>query len=109
MNKKIRTPLGFALSDISENLPGAFIIYKADKKDDSILFANKEMLNLTGCSNFDELIDYTGRSFRNIIKEDEREAVEENIWKQINALENDNNDYLSFSLKRKDGHCHSCS
>lgn len=103
MNKKIRTPLGFALSDISENLPGAFIIYKADKKDDSILFANKEMLNLTGCSNFDELIDYTGRSFRNIIKEDEREAVEENIWKQINALENDNNDYLSFSLKRKDG------
>jgi len=103
MNKKIRTPLGFALSDISENLPGAFIIYKADKKDDSILFANKEMLNLTGCSNFDELIDYTGRSFRNIIKEDEREAAEENIWKQINALENDNNDYLSFSLKRKDG------
>lgn len=103
MNKKIRTPLGFALSDISENLPGAFIIYKADKKDDSILFANKEMLNLTGCSNFDELIDYTGRSFRNIIKKDEREAVEENIWKQINALENDNNDYLSFSLKRKDG------
>lgn len=103
MNKKIRTPLGFALSDISENLPGAFIIYKADKKDDSILFANKEMLNLTGCSNFDELIDYTSRSFRNIIKEDEREAAEENIWKQINALENDNNDYLSFSLKRKDG------
>lgn len=103
MNKKIRTPLGFALSDISENLPGAFIIYKADKKDDSILFANKEMLNLTGCSNFDELIDYTGRSFRNIIKEDEREAAEENIWKQINALENDNNDYLSFFLKRKDG------
>lgn len=103
MDKKIRTPLGFALSDISENLPGAFIIYKADKKDDSILFANKEMLNLTGCSNFDELIDYTGRSFRNIIKEDERKAVEENIWKQINALENDNNDYLSFFLKRKDG------
>lgn len=103
MNKKIRTPLGFALSDISENLPGAFIIYKADKKDDSILFANKEMLNLTGCSNFEELIDYTGRSFRNIIKEDEREAAEENIWKQINALENDNNDYLSFFLKRKDG------
>lgn len=103
MNKKIRTPLGFALSDISENLPGAFIIYKADKKDDSILFANKEMLNLTGCSNFDELIDYTSLSFRNIIKEDEREAVEENIWKQINALENDNNDYLSFPLKRKDG------
>ena len=103
MNKKIRTPLRFALSDISENLPGAFIIYKADKKDDSILFANKEMLNLTGCSNFDELIDYTGRSFRNIIKEDEREAAEENIWKQINALENDNNDYLSFFIKRKDG------
>jgi len=31
---EVRTQLGFALRDISENLPGAFIIYKADYTDD---------------------------------------------------------------------------
>ena len=40
LRKDIRTQLGFALKDVSENLPGAFIIYKADKNDDEILFAN---------------------------------------------------------------------
>ena len=35
-----RKQLGFALKDVSENLPGAFIIYKADKIDDEIFFVN---------------------------------------------------------------------
>mgnify|MGYP006895910085 CR=1 FL=1 len=29
----VRKQLGFALKDVSEHLPGAFVIYKADKKD----------------------------------------------------------------------------
>lgn len=44
---EIRKQLGFALKDVSENLPGAFIIYKADKENDEILFANHEMIRLT--------------------------------------------------------------
>ena len=32
----VRKQLGFVLNDISENLPGAFMIYKADKSDDEI-------------------------------------------------------------------------
>lgn len=35
-----RTQLGFSLSDISDNLPGAFFIYRADKEDERILYAN---------------------------------------------------------------------
>lgn len=35
-----RSQLGFALQDVSRNLPGAFLIYIADKMDDRILFAN---------------------------------------------------------------------
>ena len=34
--------------DVSENLPGAFLIYKADPDDDELLFANHEMLHLCG-------------------------------------------------------------
>ena len=83
LRMEIRTQLGFALKDVSENLPGAFIIYKADKNDDEILFANREFIRFAGCKNMDELLVYTKRSFRNIIRVDEREAVIADIWKQI--------------------------
>ena len=62
---EIRTQLGFALKDVSENLPGAFLIYKADKTDDEILYANREMIEMTGCANMEELLAYTQKSFRN--------------------------------------------
>ena len=42
----VRKQLGFVLNDISENLPGAFIIYRADKEDDEIFYANKEFLDM---------------------------------------------------------------
>lgn len=59
LRMEIRTQLGFALKDVSENLPGAFIIYKADKNDDEILFANREFIRFAGCKNMDELLEYT--------------------------------------------------
>lgn len=93
--------LGYALRDISENLPGAFIIYKADYTDDEILFANSELIRLAGCENIEEFMTYTQRSFRSLIREDEREGVEQSIWQQIGTGQC--NDYVHFYLKKKDG------
>lgn len=101
LRKDIRTQLGFALKDVSENLPGAFIIYKADKNDDEILFANREFIRFAGCKNMDELLEYTKRSFRNIIRVDEREAVIADIWKQID--EGHTNGYTHFYMQKADG------
>lgn len=98
---EIRTQLGFVLKDVSENLPGAFIIYKADRVEDEIFFANRELLHLTGCKDMEELLDYTQGSFRNLIRESERAGVEKSIWKQIGR--GGFNDYVSFELKKKDG------
>ena len=89
------------LKDVSENLPGAFIIYKADKNDDEILFANREFIRFAGCKNMDELLVYTKRSFRNIIRVDEREAVIADIWKQID--EGHTNGYTHFYMQKADG------
>lgn len=100
-DSEVRTQLGFALRDISENLPGAFIIYKADYTDDEILFANSELIRLTGCENIEEFMTYTQRSFRSLIREDEREGVEQSIWQQIGTGQC--NDYVHFYLKKKDG------
>lgn len=101
LRKDIRTQLGFALKDVSENLPGAFIIYKADKNDDEILFANREFIRFAGCKNMDELLVYTKRSFRNIIRVDERETVIADIWKQID--EGHTNGYTHFYMQKADG------
>ena len=97
----IRTQLGFALKDISENVPGAFIIYKADPEDDEILFANREMIRLAGYENMKDMLTYTKRKFGNLVRDDEKEEVEKNIWSQIETGSSE--DYVYFHLKKKDG------
>lgn len=101
-----RSRLGFALQDISKNLPGAFLIYIADPNDDHILFANQELIEFAGCKDFDDFLDYTDHRFRNLIRPDEQDAVESSIWKQIDAQMSDNNDYVKFHFAKKDGTYH---
>ena len=101
-----RSRLGFALHDISQHLPGAFLIYKADPEDDSILFANRELIEFAGCRNMDELMEYSHHRFRNLIRPDEQEGVEKSIWKQINSENSDSNDYVQFHFAKKDGSYH---
>lgn len=98
-----RSQLGFALQDVSKNLPGAFLIYIADPENDDILFANRELIELAGCRDFDDFLDYTDRRFRNLIHPDERDSVETSIWEQIDAKTSGNNDYVRFHFAKKDG------
>ncbi len=100
-----RSQLGFALQDVSKNLPGAFLIYIADPEDDHILFANRELIEFAGCKDFDDFLDYTGQRFRNLIHPDERDSVEASIWKQIDGKISGNNDYVRFHFVKKDGTC----
>ena len=98
---KSRAKLGFAMKDIINNLPGAFIVYRADKENDEILLANSELLRLTGCKNMDELLAYTGKSFCNLIRPDEQESCQKSIWSQING--GHSNDYIFFHMRKSDG------
>ena len=98
-----RSQLGFALQDVSRNLPGAFLIYIADKTNDRILFANQELIEFAGCKDFDEFLVYTDQRFRNLIHPEEQDAVETSIWKQIDSEKSGNNDYVKFRFAKKDG------
>lgn len=97
----VRKQLGFVLNDIFENLPGAFIIYRADKEDDEIFYANKEFLDMAGYENLDAFFNGTKKSFRNLIREDQQKAVEASIWNQIES--GSKNDYIHYQLRRQDG------
>ena len=96
-----RKQLGFAFKDISEHLPAAFIIYRADKEDDELFYANQEFLHMTGYKDMDELFRLTKKSFSNLIREDEKKKVEASIWKQIDN--GNGNNYIHFHLRRADG------
>ena len=97
----VRKQLGFAFKDVSEHLPGAFIIYKADKDDDELFYANHEFLHMTGYKDMDELFKLTKKSFRNLIREDEQQMIESSIWEQIDS--GNENDYIHFHLRKADG------
>lgn len=99
----IRTQLGFRLNDISTNLPSAFIIYRADPTDDELLYANREMLRLTGCDDIQTFFDYTKRSFRNLVAPSEQDSVQTSVWAQVNADCADIDAYVRFSLVRHNG------
>lgn len=62
LHSRSRKQLGFALKDISEHLPGAFIIYRADKENDELFYANHEFLHMTGYKDIDELFKLTKMS-----------------------------------------------
>lgn len=96
----IRTQLGFRLNDTSTNLPSAFIIYRADPTDDELLYANREMLRLTGCDDIQAFFDYTKRSFRNLVAPSEQDSVQTSVWTQVNADCADIDAYVRFSLVR---------
>ena len=98
---RVRKQLGFAFRDISEHLPGAFIIYRADKEDDELFYANQEFLHMAGYKDMDELFRLTKKSFSNLIREDEKKRIEASIWKQIDN--GNGNDYIHFHLRRADG------
>ena len=96
-----RKQLGFALKDVSEHLPGAFIIYRADKEDDELFYANHEFLHMTGYKSMDELFRLTKKRFRNLIRQDEQQQIEASIWEQIDR--GNENDYIHFHLRKADG------
>ena len=97
----IRKQLGFAFKDISEHLPGAFIIYRADREDDELFYANSEFLHMSGYKDIDELFRLTKKRFRNLIREDEQQQIESSIWEQIDS--GNENDYIHFHLQKADG------
>lgn len=103
LRPETRSKLGFALHEVSENLPGAFLIYKADKNDDTMLYANNEMVRLAGCEKQEEFMNFCGGRFRNLIRADERERVEASIWEQIDSQRDVCNDYVQFHFATKDG------
>lgn len=79
-----RTQLSFHLGDIVSGIPGAILVYKADEREE-ILFANDQLFELFECDSMQELLQFSGDSFRNIVHPEDLDRVEREIAAQLKA------------------------
>lgn len=89
-------------SEIIDNLPGGVLIYRADKENEEILFANKELLRIFDCETFDEFIECTGGHFKGMVHPEDYLRVEETIWNHIEKATL-NLDYVVYRIVSKTG------
>lgn len=66
------------LSQMSEFVPGGFFVYCASGYRE-ILFANSSLIEMTGCSDLEDFLDWTGKSFKRMPIDEDYGAVERSI------------------------------
>ncbi len=87
--------------DVTERMPGGFIVYTADK-DEKVLYANAAALDIFGCASLDEFMTLVDGSFHGMVYPEDRSTVEETITQQIRASSN-KQDHVLYRIQRKDG------
>ena len=89
------------LKDFIDEIPGGFLIYRADG-DEEIIYANKALVQIFKCSSLSEFRELTGNSFKGVVYPDDFEQVEQSITQQI-EISKDNLDYVEYRIRRNDG------
>lgn len=98
-----RLQLAFNVKNVARYVPGAILVYKADKNDKKILYANDELIHMFDCDNLEDFIHYTKGSFDGIVHPDEIETVDKIIWDQIDPDRNRCKDYVDYRIITKKG------
>ena len=81
--------------------PGGFITYKADGSQE-LIAVDKSVASIYGFDSVEEFREYVGNSFIGMVHPEDRERIEQEIWKQINSTEW-KMDYIKYRIIRKDG------
>jgi PAS domain S-box-containing protein len=93
--------LSTLLSQMPEHLPGGVMIYRDDEKE-GILYANDWLIDMFGCSSFDDFLEVTGGSFHMLVHPDDVERVEKDIRDQVTGSR-DKMEFVNYRICRKDG------
>lgn len=90
-----------ALIQFMNEMPGGFLIYRADRGEE-IIYANRALLRIFQCDSMEQFRALTGNSFRGLVYPEDLEAVEDSIRAQIAASQYDL-DYVEYRICRRDG------
>ena len=86
---------------IPTGLPGGFFIY-ANNEEETILFAEENIIRLYGCDSFEDFLTFTGRSFRGMVHPDDLHKIENEIQAQTMFGEK-RHDYVRYQIRTKQG------
>ena len=99
---KYRSQLGFTPRDLTENIPCAIAVCKSTDARE-ILFANTELIRMMGCTDFTDLMEFTGGTFEGIVHPDDRISVASQIAGQIALDGEGRKTYTDYRVLTKDG------
>ena len=89
------------IEEIGGHMPGGFFIYRAEEPE-KLLYANKAVFDIYGCSSLEEFKDLTGYTFRGMVHPEDYERISVSIIHQINTSD-DQMDYAEYRIIRRDG------
>lgn len=89
-----------SLEKLSEHMPGALIVYKANQSED-IVFASQEIAHIFECDNVNEFLRFTGGSFITVVYPEDVEEVKGIIASQVQQA--NGYDYVTYRIITKNG------
>ena len=89
------------LEQIGRYIPGGFFIYRAGEGEE-LLYANKAVFEMYGCSDLESFREFTGFTFRGMVYPDDYEAISSAIIRQLDERQDDS-DHVEYRIVRKDG------
>ncbi len=103
LNLQERVQLGFKLSDITDNIPGAILVYRATPEA-KILFASDSFVDMIDCSSWEDFMAYSQGEYRNIVlAKDWKYLVEERKRMQSSIDDEKHIVFLGYRLRTKSG------
>lgn len=95
-----RAHLGVSLSQISEGMPGGFLLYRNNQAQE-ILYANTRLWKMYDCESLEQFREFTGNSFRGCVHPNDWDKVQQTIYEQIEL--SDGYDYVRYRIKTATG------
>ena len=95
-----RKQLGFSINQISEGMPGGFLVYR-DNETQEILYANKRLLDIYECDNIEDFRKFTGNSFKGCVLDEDWDIINFKINEQIEKSEG--YDYVKYRARTAKG------
>lgn len=89
------------IEEIGGHMPGGFFIYRAEEPE-KLIYANKAVFDIYGCSSLEEFKELTGYTFRGMVHPEDYERISVSIIHQINTSD-DQMDYAEYRIIRRDG------
>ena len=89
------------IEEIGGHMPGGLIIYRAEEPEE-LIYANKSVFAIYGCSGPEEFRELTGCTFRGMVHPDDYQDLSAAIARQIGSSE-DKMNYAEYRIIRRDG------